>query len=105
MTNSERKEYPEKGKCGYIAHRTGLWDSLDGFSRKYLKSYSCTDGAWNFQWTMEFNGDNDRACNGDGNQTLNKNLDSKPSGSYLGWTLDANKDNTFKGYNNLADIP
>jgi len=58
------------GKCGYCAHTnwTNAWifstQTNYTYSRKYLKSYYCNDGAWVIEWE-DLEPYYDDACDGD----------------------------------------
>ena len=102
------------GKCGYCAHTNMVriiivdFQTNYTYSRKYLKSYYCNDGAWVVEWE---NNDTsyDRACDGDAwdhpSCTLSMNSwecggREHPSNKYLGGCI---SNNTSKYSTNLPD--
>ena len=101
------------GKCGYCAHTNWVKTYIFGdfqtnytYSRKYLKSYYCNDGAWVVEWE---NNDTsyDRACDGDDwdhpiqiGQSWEWGGREHPSNKYLGGCI---SNNTSKYSTNLPD--
>ena len=107
------KKYPRKnGKCGYCTRIKSSDVFVTEYKRKYLRSYSCNDGAISYVWDKEiyyedhvsgynaspYSGSTDNrdgdpdinlACDHDPWDRLLEGVYDHPKSSWLGWCSDA----------------
>ena len=102
--STTNQRFQKHGKCGYCVFSSGMTSEYRNYRRAILKSYSCNDGVWSFDWF--YDNEYAKSCDEDEDAWCHywENEESYPNELFLGWCT-SDKDEAFRDFNFLQEAP